>query len=91
MSGIDWAGGSESAFRPPYREIWAVDFEFVANDGDRPDPVCMVAKELRTSRVIRLWRNDLRKLDRAPFTSQAVACRGRERDLFLVMGHVSGF
>ena len=51
----------------PFREIWAVDFEFVANTGDRPDPVCMVARELRTGRMIRLWRDDLRKLRRAPF------------------------
>jgi DNA polymerase I len=43
----------------PYREIWAADFEFIANPGGRPDPVCMVARELRSGRLIRLWQDDL--------------------------------
>jgi hypothetical protein len=40
-----------------YREIWAVDFEFVAKPGERPDPVCLVAQELRSGRILRLWRD----------------------------------
>ena len=52
----------------PFREVWAVDFEFIAPPlGDRPDPVCMVALELRTGRLIRLWREELSSLSRAPF------------------------
>jgi len=47
----------------PYREIWAVDFEFVAKDGERPEPVCLVAWELRSGRKIRLWRDEF---DKAP-------------------------
>jgi DNA polymerase I len=43
----------------PYREVWAVDFEFVAKDGERPDPVCLVAWELRSGRKLRLWRDEL--------------------------------
>ena len=31
----------------PFKEIWAVDFEFNGKPGDRPNPVCMVARELR--------------------------------------------
>jgi DNA polymerase I len=42
----------------PFREIWAVDFEFQANPGDRPVPVCLVAKELRSGRIIRQWENE---------------------------------
>ena len=41
--------------RLPFNEIWAADFEFVANSGERPIPVCMVARELRTGRQLRLW------------------------------------
>ena len=26
----------------PFREIWAVDFEFGGGAGNRPDPVCVV-------------------------------------------------
>jgi hypothetical protein len=43
----------------PFREVWCVDFEFVADDGEQPKPVCMVARELRTQRLERWWRGDL--------------------------------
>jgi DNA polymerase I len=42
----------------PFREVWAVDFEFRALNGERPEPVCLVAKELRSGRLLRLWRDD---------------------------------
>jgi DNA polymerase I len=42
-----------------FREIWAVDFEFIAGSGERPDPVCLCARELRSGREIRLWRDKL--------------------------------
>jgi DNA polymerase-1 len=41
----------------PFREVWAVDFEFGVKDGARPDPVCLVAWELRSGRKFRLWRD----------------------------------
>jgi hypothetical protein len=40
-----------------YREIWAVDFEFQNTPGDRPDPVCLTARELKSGRRVQLWRN----------------------------------
>jgi hypothetical protein len=43
----------------PYREIWAVDFEFTAGPGDLPGPVCMVARELGSGRLIRMWQDEL--------------------------------
>ena len=43
----------------PFREVWAVDFEFVAHPGERPDVVCLVARELKSGRVIQLWRDQL--------------------------------
>jgi DNA polymerase I len=43
----------------PFREVWAVDCEFVAGDGARPKPVCMVARELGSGRLIRLWQDEL--------------------------------
>jgi len=43
----------------PFREVWAVDAEFVANAGDRPVPVCMVARELGSGRLLRLWQDEL--------------------------------
>src|SRR5215470_11849448 len=43
----------------PFREIWAVDFEFIADPGENPDPVCLVGRELRSGRTVRLWRDEL--------------------------------
>jgi DNA polymerase I len=40
-----------------YHEIWAVDFEYIATPGDRPDPVCLVAWELRSGRRLQFWRD----------------------------------
>ena len=38
-----------------FPEIWLCDFEFRAPDGERPEPVCMVAREWRTGSTIREW------------------------------------
>jgi DNA polymerase-1 len=53
---------------PPHRAIVAVDFEFefgghaipedAGRSGERPRPVCMVAKELRTGQEWRIWRGE---------------------------------
>ena len=40
-----------------FREVWAVDFEFTAPPGERPTPVCLVARELKTDKTIRLWND----------------------------------
>jgi hypothetical protein len=50
-----------------FREVWFVDFEFRADPGEHPWLVCMVAKEGKTGRVLRLWRNELLGLSKAPF------------------------
>jgi hypothetical protein len=34
-----------------------VDFEFTAPPGERPDPICLVARELRSGQIVRLWRD----------------------------------
>jgi hypothetical protein len=41
-----------------FREVWAVDFEFTAPPGERPKPLCLVARELRTDRLVRTWFDD---------------------------------
>ena len=50
-----------------FRHIWLVDFEFHQPDGSRPEPICMVARQYPTGRTIRLWADELARLDRAPF------------------------
>jgi hypothetical protein len=45
----------------PFREIWAFDFEFCALAGENPEPVCLVAWELRSGRRLRIWRDEFGK------------------------------
>ncbi len=45
----------------PFGQVWAVDFEFIARPGERPEPICMVARELRSRELIRLWQDELRR------------------------------
>src|SRR5215472_8822729 len=52
---------------PSFREVWFCDFEFRGADGDLPEPVWMVARERRSGRELRLWREDLLRLAAAPF------------------------
>jgi hypothetical protein len=40
----------------PFDEIWLFDFEFVSRPGEHPDVVCLAARELRSGRTLRLWR-----------------------------------
>jgi hypothetical protein len=39
----------------PYRAVWLVDAEFAAPPGERPDPICLCARELRTGRRLERW------------------------------------
>ena len=45
----------------PFDEIWLHDFEFVSQPGEHPDVVCLVARELRSGRTLRLLRDELGK------------------------------
>ena len=55
-------------FERTHRSIVAVDFEFefgghtsfedASRAGERPRPVCMVARELRSGQTWRLWRGE---------------------------------
>ena len=52
-----------------FAEVWFVDFEFRQPDGDIPEPVCMVARERKSGRLLRLWQDDLSKLSGPPWAS----------------------
>jgi DNA polymerase I len=54
-----------------FREVWAVDFEFSAPPGERPRPLCMVAWELRSSRKLRIWEDELWGIERAPYPTDS--------------------
>jgi DNA polymerase-1 len=40
-----------------FAEIWVIDFEYGAKPGENPEPVCLVAWELRSGRKHRVWRD----------------------------------
>ena len=58
----------------PFRHVIAADFEFEFGGyaGNRPCPVCMVAKELRTGQTWRLWRGEFDTVPPFPITADAV-------------------
>jgi hypothetical protein len=42
----------------PFKEVWLFDFEFGAPPGVKPEPVCLVAWELKSGRKLRLWHDE---------------------------------
>lgn len=50
-----------------FAEVWLVDFEFCAPPGERPRPVCMVARECYSGRTLRLRVDELAALSAPPF------------------------
>lgn len=40
---------------PPFRKIFVVDFEFVADPGKRPKPVCVVFHEINSGKTQKIW------------------------------------
>jgi hypothetical protein len=52
----------------PHCAVLFVDSEFQHRDGERDQrPICLVAKEWYSGKVIELWEDDLRRLTQAPF------------------------
>src|SRR5438105_4204827 len=50
-----------------FRQVWAVDFEFSAPPGERPAPICMVARELLGGNTIRIFGENLTATKEPPF------------------------
>lgn len=42
-----------------FRNAWCLDFEFIANNGEKPKPICMVAKCVITGKRLDLWGDEL--------------------------------
>ena len=65
----------------PFREIWCVDTEYYpgagrnngGKEGDQQTPLCLVAYELRSRRLIRLWQDELREFRFPPYRLDADA------------------
>jgi len=50
-----------------FNQIWLVDFEFSQPEGERPLPICLVAREFRRGQLFRLFGDEL-CLDGPPFS-----------------------
>ena len=64
-----------------FRQVWIVDFEFHAPQGELPIPLCAVGREVATGRVVRRWLPPGGKLTRPPFPT--------DRDILLVAYYAS--
>lgn len=56
--------------------VWLVDFEFHPKncvEGDLPHPVCLVALNLQTGELLRVWQDGLLQLEKAPFATDESA------------------
>ena len=51
-----------------FTEVWCIDFEFQQPDGELPVPICVVARERRTGRVLSLWQDELSALSGPPWS-----------------------
>jgi hypothetical protein len=49
-----------------------VDFEFVALPGERPVPICLVAHELRSGRILRVWHDQFGRAPPFPIGADAL-------------------
>jgi DNA polymerase I len=56
-----------------FSEIWLVDFEFYGKPGDVPTPLCMVAREFKTGRILKLWDHELRNQSVPPYSVSQVS------------------
>jgi len=55
-----------------FREVWLVDFEFASPPGERQEPACLIAWELRSGRKIRLWRDQFGSIPPYPTDAGAL-------------------
>src|SRR5215470_11895520 len=60
-------GAAEVELHSRFREVWLVDTEFRTDAGENPWPVCLAAREYYSGREVKLWRDELLKLRKAPF------------------------
>lgn len=50
---------SNTSNRPAFRAIWCCDFEYGCSPGELPEVRCLVARELYSGQLVRLWRDAL--------------------------------
>jgi hypothetical protein len=56
----------------PYKQLWCIDFEYIAEPGCVPDVVCIVGRELGSNRLIRCGRTSSSPIRRSTSTTTPV-------------------
>lgn len=56
-----------------FLEVWLVDFEFSCPPGERPTPLCLVAREFRSGQLLRVWLEDSARPQSCPFSTESNA------------------
>jgi DNA polymerase-1 len=54
-----------------FSEIWMADFEYSCDRGEMPKPICLVAKEYKSKKTVRIWEDELLSMTEAPFENGA--------------------
>src|SRR6056297_1310629 len=65
--------GSVMKWLNRFDSVWSLDFEFSQPPGERPNVVCLVAREYHTGRLIRVDMETLATMRRPPFDVGATA------------------
>jgi hypothetical protein len=75
---------------PCFRQVWLIDSEYYQPDGERPTPICLVAREYYSGAVIRhwLWREVTPQPPFAPAPDVLAVCyyAPAEWSVFLALG-----
>ena len=50
-----------------FDSVWSLDFEFSQPTGERPNVVCLVAREFHSKRLIRIGMHELAAMHETPF------------------------
>ncbi len=51
-----------------FNEVWLVDFEFAALNGNNPEVVCLVAHDLASGKQIHIWQDELESMTSPPYS-----------------------
>src|SRR5262245_33502341 len=63
------APATGGAMIPPtsFMQRWCLAFRFCQPEGERPNPLCVVACELRSGQIMHLWQDDLQRRWQPPY------------------------
>ncbi len=52
-----------------FEEIWFFDFEYSNEPGETVQPICLVARELKSDKLLRIWEDELQTMKQPPYNT----------------------